>query len=152
MATPDGQKILRDLAAKADVVVENYKLGGLKKYGLDYDSLSKINPRLICCSITGFGQTGPYAPRAGYDFLIQGMGGLMSVTGEKDEFGGTPQKAGVALADIMTGLYSTIAILGDLHQRDRSGAGQYIAMALLDVRSEERSVGKGCVSTCSSRW
>ncbi|MFC3676136.1 CaiB/BaiF CoA transferase family protein [Ferrovibrio xuzhouensis] len=134
MATPDGQKILRDLAAKADVVVENYKLGGLKKYGLDYASLSKINPRLIYCSITGFGQTGPYAPRAGYDFLIQGMGGLMSVTGEKDEFGGTPQKAGVALADIMTGLYSTIAILGALHQRDRSGAGQYIDMALLDVQ------------------
>src|SRR3546814_1335005 len=107
---------------------------------------------IFYCSITGFGQTGPYAPRAGYDFLIQGMGGLMSVTGEKDEFGGTPQKAGVALADIMTGLYSTIAILGALHQRDRSGAGQYIAMALLDVRSEERSVGKGCVSTCSSRW
>ena len=134
MATPEGQQILRDLAAKADIVVENYKLGGLKKYGLDYDSLSKINPRLIYCSITGFGQTGPYAARAGYDFLIQGMGGLMSVTGEKDELGGTPQKAGVALADVMTGLYSTIAILGALHQRDRSGAGQYIDMALLDVQ------------------
>jgi crotonobetainyl-CoA:carnitine CoA-transferase CaiB-like acyl-CoA transferase len=134
MATPEGQQILRDLAAKADVVVENYKLGGLKKYGLDYDSLSKINPRLIYCSITGFGQTGPYAARAGYDFLIQGMGGLMSVTGEKDEFGGTPQKAGVALADVMTGLYSTIAILGALHHRDRSGQGQYIDVALLDVQ------------------
>jgi len=134
MATPDGQRILRDLAAKADIVVENYKLGGLRKYGLDYDSLKAVNPRLIYCSITGFGQTGPYAPRAGYDFLIQGMGGLMSVTGEKDEFGGTPQKAGVALADIMTGLYATIAILGALHQRDRSGEGQYIDMALLDVQ------------------
>lgn len=134
MATPDGQKILRDLAAKADVVIENYKLGGLKKYGLDYDSLMGINPKLIYCSITGFGQTGPYAPRAGYDFLIQGMGGLMSVTGEKDELGGTPQKAGVALADVMTGLYSTIAILGALHQRDRNGEGQYIDMALLDVQ------------------
>lgn len=135
MATPEGQKILRDLAAKADVVVENYKLGGLKKYGLDYDSLSAINPRLVYCSITGFGQTGPYAPRAGYDFIIQGMGGLMSVTGEKDDLpGGGPQKAGVALADVMTGLYSTIAILGALNQRHRSGRGQYIDMALLDVQ------------------
>lgn len=135
MATPEGQQILRDLAAKADVVVENYKLGGLKKYGLDYDSLSKLNPRLVYCSITGFGQTGPYAPRAGYDFIIQGMGGLMSVTGERDgEPGAGPQKAGVALADVMTGLYSTIAILGALNQRHRSGKGQYIDMALLDVQ------------------
>ena len=135
MATAEGQQILRDLAAKADVVVENYKLGGLKKYGLDYDSLSKLNPRLVYCSITGFGQTGPYAPRAGYDFIIQGMGGLMSVTGEKDGLpGGGPQKAGVALADVMTGLYSTIAILGALNQRHRSGKGQYIDMALLDVQ------------------
>ncbi|MEK9967798.1 MAG: CaiB/BaiF CoA-transferase family protein [Ferrovibrio sp.] len=135
MATPEGQQILRDLATKADVVVENYKLGGLKKYGLDYDSLSKLNPRLVYCSITGFGQTGPYAPRAGYDFIIQGMGGLMSVTGERDGLpGGGPQKAGVALADVMTGLYSTIAILGALNQRHRSGRGQYIDMALLDVQ------------------
>lgn len=135
MATQEGQQILRDLAAKADVVVENYKLGGLKKYGLDYDSLSKVNPRLVYCSITGFGQTGPYAPRAGYDFIIQGMGGLMSVTGERDGLpGGGPQKAGVALADVMTGLYSTIAILGALNQRHRSGRGQYIDMALLDVQ------------------
>lgn len=135
MATPEGQQILRDLAAKADVVVENYKLGGLKKYGLDYDSLSKINPRLVYCSITGFGQTGPYAPRAGYDFIIQGMGGLMSVTGERDgEPGAGPQKAGVALADVMTGLYSTIAIVAALNQRHRSGKGQYIDMALLDVQ------------------
>ncbi|WP_300300682.1 CaiB/BaiF CoA-transferase family protein [Ferrovibrio sp.] len=134
MATPEGQQILRDLAAKADVVVENYKLGGLKKYGLDYDSLAKINPRLVYCSITGFGQTGPYAPRPGYDFIIQGMGGLMSVTGEKDDLpGGGPQKAGVALVDVMTGLYATIAILGALNQRHRSGRGQYIDMALLDV-------------------
>ncbi len=135
MAKPEGQQILRDLAKQADVVVENYKLGGLKKYGLDYDSLSQINPRLVYCSITGFGQTGPYAPRAGYDFIIQGMGGLMSVTGEKDDLpGGGPQKAGVALADVMTGLYSTIAILGALNQRQRSGKGQYIDMALLDVQ------------------
>ncbi|MBS4045499.1 MAG: CoA transferase [Alphaproteobacteria bacterium] len=135
MATKEGQQILRDLAAKADVVVENYKLGGLKKYGLDYDSLSKLNPRLVYCSITGFGQTGPYAPRAGYDFIIQGMGGLMSVTGERDgEPGAGPQKAGVALADVMTGLYSTIAIVAALNQRHRSGRGQYIDMALLDVQ------------------
>jgi crotonobetainyl-CoA:carnitine CoA-transferase CaiB-like acyl-CoA transferase len=135
MATPEGQQILRDLAAKADVVVENYKLGGLKKYGLDYDSLSTLNPRLVYCSITGFGQTGPYAPRAGYDFIVQGMGGLMSVTGERDgQPGAGPQKAGVALADVMTGLYSTIAILGALEQRHRSGRGQYIDMALLDVQ------------------
>ncbi|HEX6959427.1 MAG TPA: CaiB/BaiF CoA-transferase family protein [Ferrovibrio sp.] len=135
MATEEGQRILRDLARQADVVIENYKLGGLKKYGLDYDSLKAINPRLIYCSITGFGQTGPYAPRAGYDYLIQGMGGLMSVTGERDDLpGGGPQKAGVALADVMTGLYATIAILGALHQRDRSNEGQYIDLALLDVQ------------------
>ncbi|MEL3891422.1 CaiB/BaiF CoA-transferase family protein [Ferrovibrio sp. MS7] len=135
MATPEGQEIIRALAAKADVLVENYKFGGLKKYGLDYESLSTLNPRLVYCSITGFGQTGPYAPRAGYDFLIQGMGGLMSITGERDDLpGGGPQKAGVALADVMTGLYSTIAILGALHQRARSGRGQYLDMALLDVQ------------------
>jgi len=135
MATPEGQDILRRLAAKADVVIENYKLGGLKKYGLDYASLSAINPALVYCSITGFGQTGPYAARAGYDFLIQGMGGLMSVTGEQDHLpGGGPQKAGVALADVMTGLYATIAITAALRQRHRSGRGQYIDMALLDVQ------------------
>lgn len=135
MATPEGQAIIRDLAARADILVENYKFGGLKKYGLDYASLAALNPRLIYCSITGFGQTGPYAPRAGYDFLIQGMGGLMSITGERDDLpGGGPQKAGVALADVMTGLYSTIAILGALQQRHRSGRGQYLDMALLDVQ------------------
>ncbi len=135
MATPEGQAIIRDLAAKADVLVENYKFGGLRKYGLDYAALAALNPRLIYCSITGFGQTGPYAPRAGYDFLIQGMGGLMSITGERDDLpGGGPQKAGVALADVMTGLYSTIAILGALHQRGRSGRGQHLDMALLDVQ------------------
>ena len=135
MASPEGQAIIRDLAKQADVVIENYKLGGLKKYGLDYESLKVINPRLVYCSITGFGQTGPYASRAGYDFLIQGMGGLMSVTGERDDLpGGGPQKAGVALADVMTGLYATIAILAALSQRHRSGEGQYIDMALLDVQ------------------
>ena len=135
MADPAGQEIIRQLAAKADVLVENYKLGGLKKYGLDYDSLKKINPRLIYCSITGFGQTGPYAARAGYDFLIQAMGGMMSVTGERDDLiGGGPQKAGVAMADIGSGLYAAIAILGALNQRHRSHRGQFIDIGLLDVQ------------------
>ena len=135
ISTPEGQEIIRKLAAKADVLVENYKLGGLKKYGLDYDSLRETNPRLIYCSITGFGQTGPYAPRAGYDFLIQAMGGLMSVTGERDDLpGGGPQKSGVAVADVGAGLYAAIAILGALNQRHRSNKGQYIDIALLDVQ------------------
>ncbi len=117
------------------MLVENYKVGGLKKYGLDYESLKAVNPALVYCSITGFGQDGPYANRAGYDFMIQGMGGLMSVTGEADDRpGGGPQKAGVALADVMTGLYSTIAICGALVHRERTGEGQYIDMALLDVQ------------------
>jgi crotonobetainyl-CoA:carnitine CoA-transferase CaiB-like acyl-CoA transferase len=135
MATPDGQALLRDLAAQADVVLENFKVGGLQQYGLDYDSLKALNPRLIYCSITGFGQTGPYAPRAGYDFLIQGMGGLMSLTGRADnEEGAGPQKVGVALVDIMTGLYATIGILAALNHRQTSGQGQHVDMALLDVQ------------------
>ncbi|MBI3445024.1 MAG: CoA transferase [Magnetospirillum sp.] len=132
---PEGQDVLKALAAKADVVVENYKLGGLKKYGLDYPSLSALNPRLVYCSITGFGQDGPYAPRAGYDFMIQAMGGLMSVTGEKDTLpGGGPQKAGIAIADLSTGLHAVIAILAALNQRHRSGKGQHIDLSLLDVQ------------------
>ena len=127
--TPEGQAIIRDLALKADVVVENYKVGGLAKYGLDYETLSALNPRLIYCSITGFGQDGPYAQRLGYDFLIQGMSGLMSVTGAPD---GGPVKAGVALADIVTGLYAGNAILAALHHRERTGRGQHIDVALLD--------------------
>ncbi|WP_029012695.1 CaiB/BaiF CoA transferase family protein [Niveispirillum irakense] len=127
--TAEGQQLIRDLAAKSDVLVENYKVGGLKKYGLDYDSLKAINPRLIYCSITGFGQDGPYAQRLGYDFLIQGMSGLMSVTGPPD---GGPHKAGVALADIITGLYAGNAILAALHHRDQTGEGQQIDVALLD--------------------
>ena len=128
--TPEGQKSVRRLVADADVVIENFKLGGLAKYGLDYASLAQVNPRLIYCSITGFGQTGPYAHRAGYDFIIQGMSGLMSVTGEPD---GQPQKVGVAVTDIFTGVYAATAILAALHQRGASGAGQHIDMALLDV-------------------
>jgi crotonobetainyl-CoA:carnitine CoA-transferase CaiB-like acyl-CoA transferase len=135
IATPEGQALIRDLARHADVVLENYKVGQLKRYGLDYDSLKAVKPDLVYCSITGFGQDGPYAHRAGYDFLIQGMGGLMSVTGERDELpGGGPQKAGVALTDLMTGMYATIAVLAALTHRDRTGEGQYIDMALLDTQ------------------
>lgn len=135
IAHPLGQEMIVELAAKSDVFIENFKAGGLARYGLDYEQLSKINPRLIYCSITGFGQDGPYAKRAGYDFLIQGMGGLMSITGRPDgEPGAGPQKVGVALTDIMTGLYATIAILAALAERERSGCGQHIDVALLDVQ------------------
>jgi len=131
----EGQRLVRELAAKSDVVIENFKVGGLAAYGLDYASLREINPNLIYCSITGFGQTGPYAKRAGYDFMIQGLGGLMSLTGrpEGDE-GAGPVKVGVALTDILTGLYSTVAILAALAHRDQQGGGQHIDMALLDVQ------------------
>ncbi|MBM3613937.1 MAG: CoA transferase [Alphaproteobacteria bacterium] len=128
--TAEGQETVRRLVADADVVIENFKVGGLAKYGLDYASLSKVNPRLVYCSITGFGQTGPYAHRAGYDFIIQGMAGLMSVTGAPE---GQPQKVGVAVTDIFTGVYSATAILAALVQRGVTGKGQHIDMALLDV-------------------
>jgi crotonobetainyl-CoA:carnitine CoA-transferase CaiB-like acyl-CoA transferase len=131
IATPEGQATVRALIAGADVVIENYKLGGLAKYGLDPGTLCAAYPRLIVCSITGFGQTGPYAHRAGYDFIIQAMGGAMSLTGEPD---GAPQKAGIAYADIFTGLYSTVAILAALRRRDVTGAGAHIDMALLDCQ------------------
>ncbi|MDN7448986.1 CaiB/BaiF CoA-transferase family protein [Burkholderia multivorans] len=135
IATPEGQQIVRELAAQSDVVLENYKVGQLKKYGLDYASLRAVKPDLVYCSVTGFGQTGPYAHRAGYDFIVQGIGGFMSITGERDGVpGGGPQKAGVAIADLATGLYSTIAVLAALAHRDRTGVGQYIDMALLDVQ------------------
>jgi crotonobetainyl-CoA:carnitine CoA-transferase CaiB-like acyl-CoA transferase len=135
LAHPEGQAMVRRLALEADVLLENFKLDGLKQYGLDYASLKTLNPRLVYCSITGFGQTGPYAARAGYDFLIQGMGGLMSMTGRADgEEGAGPQKVGVALTDIMTGLYATIAVQAALAERARSGAGQHIDLALLDVQ------------------
>lgn len=132
---PEGQKLVRELAAKSDILIENFKVGGLAAYGLDYESLKAINPRLIYCSITGFGQFGPYAKRAGYDFMIQGLGGLMSLTGRPEgEDGAGPVKVGVALTDILTGLYSTTAILAALAHRDQGGAGQHIDMALLDVQ------------------
>jgi crotonobetainyl-CoA:carnitine CoA-transferase CaiB-like acyl-CoA transferase len=132
---PEGQALLRQLAGRCDILVENFKVGGLKKYGLDYDTLSALNPRLVYCSITGFGQRGPYAERPGYDFLIQGMGGLMSVTGRPDdEPGGGPIKVGVAQTDILTGLYATVAILAAVEARHRSGRGQHIDIGLLDVQ------------------
>lgn len=128
---PEGQALVRELAQQSDVLLENFKVDGLKQYGLDYTSLHQLNPALVYCSITGFGQTGPYRQRAGYDFMIQGMGGLMSVTGEPD---GTPMKTGVALADILTGLYAANAIQAALHYRARTGQGQHIDLALLDVQ------------------
>ena len=128
--TPEGQAQVRDLVADADVVIENFKVGGLAKYGLDYASLSALNPRLIYCSITGFGQTGPYAQRAGYDYIVQGMSGLMSVTGDPAS---QPQKVGVAVTDIFTGIYACTGILAAVHQRQTTGRGQHIDMALLDV-------------------
>ncbi|MFP1682206.1 CaiB/BaiF CoA transferase family protein [Alloalcanivorax sp. C16-1] len=132
---PEGQALVRKLAAECDVVLENFKVGGLKRYGLDYDSLKAVNPKLIYCSITGFGQDGPYASRAGYDFMIQALGGLMSLTGRPDgEAGAGPMKVGVALTDITTGLYATIAVLAALAHRDRSGEGQHLDMALFDVQ------------------
>lgn len=135
IANPEGQELIRKLAAESDVVLENFKVGGLKRYGLDYDSLKRINPKIIYCSITGFGQDGPYASRPGYDFLIQAMGGLMSITGRPEgEPGAGPMKVGVALTDIMTGLYATIGVLAALSHRDRTGEGQYVETALLDVQ------------------
>ncbi|KIC16556.1 CaiB/BaiF CoA transferase family protein [Leisingera sp. ANG-DT] len=127
--TEEGKQTVLELIEDADILIENFKVGGLKKFGLDYDSLSKINPRLIYCSVTGFGQDGPYAARAGYDFLLQGMSGLMSITGEQN---GQPQKVGVAITDIVTGLYGTIGILAAVEQRHTTGRGQHLDMSLLD--------------------
>jgi glutaryl-CoA transferase len=131
MSQAQGQALIQDLARQSDVLIENFKVGGLKKYGLDFASLQEINQRLVYCSITGFGQTGPYAERAGYDFMIQAMGGMMSITGEAD---GLPMKTGVAIADILTGLYAANAIQAALLHQQKTGAGQYIDMALLDVQ------------------
>ena len=134
LASARGQEIVRRLVATADILLENYKRGGLARYGLDYESLRTVNPGLIYCSITGFGQTGPYADRAGYDFLIQAMGGLMSITGERDDLpGGGPQKVGVAVTDVLTGLYTAIAALAAVRERERTGKGKHVDMALFDV-------------------
>jgi crotonobetainyl-CoA:carnitine CoA-transferase CaiB-like acyl-CoA transferase len=129
---PEGQELVRRLASQADVVIENFKVGGLKKYGLDYESLKQVNPRLVYCSITGFGQNGPYASRAGYDFMIQGLGGIMDLTGDPE---GEPQKIGVAYVDIFTGVYSVVGILAALRRRDQTGEGTHLDMALLDVQT-----------------
>jgi len=135
IAKPEGQELIRKLAAQCDVLIENYKAGDLSRYGLDYDRLKTVNPKLIYCSITGFGQTGPMRNVPGYDFIIQSMGGLMSITGERDDLpGGGPQKVGVAVADITTGMYATVAILAALAYRTQSGQGQHIDMALLDTQ------------------
>jgi len=131
IASPEGRQAVRDLTARSDVLLENYKVGGLAKYGLDYESLKALNPGLVYCSITGFGQDGPYAARAGYDFIIQGLGGFMSITGDTD---GGPMRAGVAVADLFTGMYATTAVTSALLHRERTGAGQYIDMALLDCQ------------------
>jgi len=135
LADPRGAELIRRIAAGADIVIENFRVGGLRKYGLDYASLAEVNPGLIYCSVTGFGQTGPYADRGGYDFLIQGMSGLMSVTGRPDdEPGGGPMKVGIPISDLVTGLYASISILAALAHRDRTGEGQHIDMALLDTQ------------------
>jgi crotonobetainyl-CoA:carnitine CoA-transferase CaiB-like acyl-CoA transferase len=128
--TPEGQEFVRELIAEADILIENFKVGGLAKYGLDYDSLRAVNPRLIYCSVTGFGQDGPYAHRAGYDYIVQGMSGLMSVTGPAD---GEPQKVGVAVTDVFTGIYAATGILAAVHQRNTTGLGQRVDLALFDV-------------------
>ena len=135
LSKPEGQSIVRDLAAGSDVLIENYKVGDLARYGLGYADLRKLNPRLIYASVTGFGQTGPYRERPGYDFMIQGMGGVMSITGERDDLpGGGPQRVGIPIADIMTGMYATVAICAAIAHREKSGAGQHLDLALLDTQ------------------
>ncbi|MBG6076849.1 CaiB/BaiF CoA-transferase family protein [Polaromonas sp. CG_9.11] len=134
IAQPAGQALIRELVLHCDVFVENFKVGDMARYGLDYASLKTLNPRLVYCSVTGFGQNGPYAERAGYDYAIQGMGGLMSVTGERDDLGGGPQKVGVAVADLMTGMYATVGILAALRHAEKTGEGQQVDMALLDTQ------------------
>jgi len=134
ISKPEGQAIAREIASKSQVLIENYKVGTLKRYGLDYESLRKDNPGLVYCSLTGFGQDGPYAPRPGYDFIFQGMGGLMSITGERDgQPGAGPQKVGIAITDVLTGMYASVSILAALNHRERTGQGQYIDAALLDT-------------------
>jgi crotonobetainyl-CoA:carnitine CoA-transferase CaiB-like acyl-CoA transferase len=134
IALPGGQELIRELARHCQVFVENFKVGDMARYGLDYASLRELNPRIVYCSVTGFGQTGPYRERAGYDYAIQGMGGLMSITGERDDLGGGPQKVGVAVADLFTGLYSCVGILAALRHAEHTGEGQHLDMALLDTQ------------------
>jgi crotonobetainyl-CoA:carnitine CoA-transferase CaiB-like acyl-CoA transferase len=134
IANPEGQALLKQLVLECDVFIENFKVGDMKRYGLDYESLKIIHPKLVYCSITGFGQTGPYKDRAGYDYAVQGIGGLMSITGERDNIGGGPQKVGVAVADLFTGMYASVAILAALRHVNTTGEGQHIDMALLDTQ------------------
>ena len=134
IAQAAGQALIRELVPHCDVFIENFKVGDMARYGLDYDSLKALNPKLVYCSVTGFGQTGPYAERAGYDYAVQGMGGLMSVTGERDDLGGGPQKVGVAVADLFTGMYATVGILAALRHAEHTGVGQWVDMALLDTQ------------------
>jgi crotonobetainyl-CoA:carnitine CoA-transferase CaiB-like acyl-CoA transferase len=135
LSKPEGQEIVRKLAVQCDVLIENYKVGDLARYGLGYDDLKKLNPRIIYASVTGFGQTGPYRERPGYDFMIQGMGGVMSITGERDDLpGGGAQRVGIPIADIMTGMYATIAICAAIAHREKSGTGQHLDLALLDTQ------------------
>ena len=156
ISAPEGACIARELAAKCDVLVENYKVGGLKKYGLDYESLRAINPGLIYCSVTGFGQDGPYAARPGYDFIFQGMGGFMSITGERDDLpGGGPQKAGIAVTDVLTGLYACVAINAAIVHRERTGQGQSIDMALMDTLvafNANQILNYWCSGNIPRRW
>lgn len=134
ISKPAGQELIREIVKSCDVFIENFKVGDMARYGLDYESLRQLNPKLVYCSVTGFGQNGPYKDRAGYDYAVQGMGGLMSITGERDDLGGGPQKVGVAVADLFTGMYATVAILAALRHAERSGIGQHIDMALLDTQ------------------
>ena len=134
IAQPEGQALIRELVQHCDVFIENFKVGDMARYGLDYASLSALNPKLVYCSVTGFGQTGPYKERAGYDYAVQGIGGLMSITGERDDLGGGPQKVGVAVADLFTGMYATVGILAALRHAEKTGQGQHLDMALLDVQ------------------
>ena len=134
ISQPEGQALIRELVQHCDVFVENFKVGDMARYGLDYHSLRALNPKLVYCSVTGFGQTGPYRERAGYDYAVQGIGGLMSVTGERDDLGGGPQKVGVAVADLFTGMYAAVAILAALRHAERTGQGQQVDMALLDTQ------------------
>ena len=134
ISKPEGQALIRELVMHCDVFIENFKVGDMARYGLDYNSLKSLHPRLVYCSVTGFGQTGPYSDRAGYDYAVQGIGGLMSVTGERDDLGGGPQKVGVAVADLFTGMFAAVGILAALRHAEKTGEGQYVDMALLDTQ------------------
>ena len=134
ISKPEGQALIRELVKHCEVFIENFKVGDMARYGLDYNSLKSLHPRLVYCSVTGFGQTGPYSDRAGYDYAVQGIGGLMSVTGERDDLGGGPQKVGVAVADLFTGMFAAVGILAALRHAEKTGEGQYVDMALLDTQ------------------